>query len=101
MLIFTIIVIIAFGIWAAIIAGLIFKRNELPTLYGDMEPPADGYTDTTCRKCGGKLFSIRVTDIAPLGAIRRSVTEVICQICGKTAFKTFNSYREKNESDIY
>lgn len=92
--------IIIFVVWAAVIAKT--GRGQIP-FSSEAEAPADGYTDTVCKKCGGGLFSVRVTELEPLGAIRRSFTEVICQICGKTAFKTFNSYREKTEygPDLY
>ena len=93
MTILIILLITIFSVWGWMIAKS--GRGQIP-FASELEEPADGYTESVCRNCGGKMFSIKVTDIEPLGVIKRSITEVICQICGKTAFKTFNSYREND-----
>jgi ribosomal protein L37E len=94
MTILIIALIIAFSVWGYLIVKT--GKGQIP-FASELEEPADGYTDSVCRKCGGTSFSIRTTGLLSLGAIERSMTEVICQMCGETVFKTYNSYKEKTD----
>jgi len=91
----TVLIIIGIAI-TLLIVGFRFSltlggRNSFSAKIGDS---SDGLTDLRCRKCGGNNFTTRTTDLNPLGVIRRSMTETVCQMCGEIMFKSYNSYRE-------
>lgn len=69
-------------------------KNSLSAEIGDS---TDGFTEVSCRKCGGNNFGIRTTELTPLGVVRRTLTESVCQMCGSISYMTYNTFREKHE----
>lgn len=88
------IVVVVFGI------GISFKLSlGNKSFSADFGEVSDGFTDTTCPKCGENSFITRTLDLNPLGIINRTVTETVCRSCGEIVFKSFNSHRQKQEPE--
>lgn len=88
------IVVVVFGIGISVKLSL--GNKSFSADFGEV---SDGYTDIGCKKCGGDSFITRTIDLNPLGVINRTVTETVCKSCGEVVFKSYNSYREKQEPE--